>query len=531
MGHQVLEEQQGSPSDKRDSAGRRVSDVWEVASTMTPRSSRMGDRREEAAMQDFVGRHMTHMLQPLADHVRQIQAQVGHLESVIMSTGSRASQTKDVCEAQSKEIRSLQLQISQLSTRCEQQQAELATQGSDRMQLHADHDRTKAQFKKFRSELESSEDRFKDLQEKLQDLEGSTADLRPLLSKLQESVKEEDQAIRVLEDGQKALHYRNLTFEEDISTTNKKALLNQKAIADVVKRFEVLREEDLKASNATADRLTHFESMLGDLQRSVTRIDDRLRHCETTVADLRHHAENLGTPSQGMQVDLEKLIAEATGAQEAQARYSRLDQVEAEASSFRKSYAMEHRSIQDALEALGKQVTSTADAVESIVEAQQRHNSQIRKSEWSVSSLQADIKKVADQSRSLELEVSEHLPAWERELEAKITVQNQSLQQVIMDLKTTQQEVRDYDGRCNETSDRIATLVADLERLSKAHDLCAGSVSGLTKGFQDMSRSVVNGENGMLPPTRPASALPRIRPASALGASGTLNTSRAADGR
>jgi len=509
--------------------------MYEVASTSTPRSSRVGDRREEAVMQDFVSKHMTHILQPVADHVRQLQVQVEHLESVIMSTSSRAAQTKEVSDNHSKEMRSVLQQLTHLNSRCQQQQTDLATTASEHALLHADHDRSKVQMRKLKAEVQSSEDGLKTIQERLQDLEGSCEEVSQAQSKMQEGTSDTARTVQQLEDGQKALMYKTLTLEEDQTGVSKKIASNQKSISDLGKRFELQRAEDLKTTATLADRLTYLEQMQGDVQRNITRIDGKIKQNEASIADLRHQATEAEQPVQQRPsmvpdlVDLEKLIADATETQEAQARFSRLDQVESDAQSFRKAYVVDQQNLKNGIESLGKQLASGLDTMQGLAEVQQKHNTMLRKSEWSISSLQGDIKKLTEQNANMEQEVGEHLPSWERELEAKMAVHTQSLQQVIGDMEQTRQEVVACDSRWSDASKLLASVAADLEKMGKSQDLCLGSLAGFSKGFQDMSRCVALGENGMLQPTRPTSALPRIRPTSAMA--GTLPSARTPEAR
>merc|ERR550532_3796232 len=130
---------------------------------------------------------MMTMLQPVAEHVREVQEQVGLLSKSIHATNDKCDDNKAHLNQQQQDLGTLRTCLAKTDSHLDRLQSDLTQTQREKERLHDDHEATKNDVAKVAANLRSSNTVLKSLQGKADDMD---TDIRMLLSNSAQAAKQ-----------------------------------------------------------------------------------------------------------------------------------------------------------------------------------------------------------------------------------------------------------------------------------------------------------------------------------------------------
>jgi len=464
--------------------------------------------QEEEYMQNFVRNHMTSILFPLAEHVREIQAQ---LEAVTrdfaVAEDARADQKQKLSDQVYKELTDLANGLQQTNARLEK--AELAIAPPEPDQQEAVQDNTHVDLKKAVADIRALERKVTDMQGSSQELDDKFQALQLSSTKTGKQVVEHGETLNQLNDLYKCLSYRLVDIDKDVGNSAKLHKRNERSIASFHASYEQQKEEDQKQFARLNDEWISFDDRLGDTNRNLQREADRLISSQQDIQALKKAVDSERTSAVKLEA-LQKRLLEVVASVKAQSE--QLVKVDEEVDRFKKDHLAEKRTMTDLIQELCRQASTHASDIHLLEETQVKQGDMMKKTDRCLTDFHVqftDLKSLAEQTNKEVLAIG----VWQKDSTAKMGSQRAAVQKAQADAQQAFKEVDAVNIQLNALRDDLGNVNGTLAQLSSNYDFCSKNMQGLSKGLQETYRHVVMGERGMLAPRNSLTASPgRLRP-------------------
>jgi len=157
-------------------------------------------------------------------------------------------------------------------------------------------------------------------------------------------------------------------------------------------------------------------------------------------------------------------------------------------------------------------VKTGANRLDKLTGGHEMHSDQLKKHELMVGRLQRGLEALGEQSDLLHND-QQNLRIAHSDATNKQEMHRVALAKTQADLHHATKELQSTGKQLYNLKDGLAETNMSMTRLGGRYDSCTKNIMGMTKGLQDISKSVGQGEHGLLSP-KTSRRLPDIRPLS-----------------
>jgi len=464
---------------------------------------------EEAYMQSFIRSHMMNILTPVADHVHELQIQLGQLRQDLKTADGNIGEFKRISDEKCEKLATMENRFYPVHLQIEKLEAEIAMSNREQARMQTEHRLTKSDVRKTAESLLSSDAAIKTLQHNVQSLDSSiesaqaqskrcskeTLEMRDSFTRLDgmceglnqrhfDLVKEWTDSARTGAETRQALK----EFMYDVQSQNEFAgghghINNdgiEKRLVEIENAFRVDNDEKGKGLKETNVRLLRIEAALDQADDGCPRIFETMGKTQEEVSkQIKDCKDYAATIECGLSVLNSKLETEWVHV------FSLTGELE------------RHCKAQSA-------------QIDNVLEEQHNQATQIRKTMHNLTEHDGMQKRLDNQLVNFAKEV-EQLTHRQNDEYTKNHYHAALLQQTKIEVDCASAELEKAKSEREHIRDDQAHLQVSNTRLSNRFEACSRSIQGLSKGFQDTERHVLHGECGMLPPKDwKAKALPDV---------------------
>jgi len=489
-------------------------------------------------METFLQQHLTAILHPIAEHVKELQVAVKQLNSAMRDAHAEATYEKEKLAGQQQELTVCRQEMVEAldKLRADFHAGDVAILEGHAVQLGdlaKQQGKTGAALQKTEQRLEKAEAAVNVLRKELEEsnAERHQGDLKLWQAQLQ--AKRLEEALPSLLSKQSSLEEEHREFRSNVLQT--RALVDKMSCVVNELPSKASVEECMKAATSSAQTFTSDNDRYASLEESIGAVREGVAGHNRRLADIELRAADSQLQIRRLQVDLE-LIGVQTGKENNS--LERLDELETALTAVKKDLDVDMdrgRRLEEAMKDNGRRI--------------QKNTMELQQHEQSIAMIHNEAGKCQNQVK----ELATRIPPLEKgqqtagEQLSTVAAKTKDLEDLhsAVEIGLAQQQTetekaqfaskrlnRDLDSAC----DTIKTLQEaldqtneDVARLAAHLDLAHDYLHGISKGVQDTHQKVSLGQDGLLPPKaerRTLPALPAPKPKSLIsgGSAGTPRT-------
>jgi len=392
-----------------------------------------------------------------------------------------------------------------MDSQLERSQSDLAQTHREKERLHGDHEVTKQDLSKVAGNLRTSNVLLKALQQKIEDLDGDVRTLQMGATKMGRNLLEQTEKVAHAREFSEGLNSRHLELVKDVGDLAKshgdtdstlRKLMRTCDNADAALQTELAR---------LRDHLESLENRLGKTQQNVQETTDNLKLTDTGLRLLRTSLDH----DEGSSKKVDSLHmwrdSASTNLKETMATVTKLETALAAVQNITNS---DKESFDHMLKNLESKVLINSGKIEKLNTSVQSQGEQLKKNELAIVRVQKGVDGLAEQADMLHAD-QKGLRAAQTEVAYKMEMQRLSLSKAQADLQQTGREIETTTKHLFSLKDSLTETNVNMSKMGNRYDTCTRNILGMSKGFQDISRHVVQGEHGLLAP-KTARRLPDI---------------------
>jgi len=469
-------------------------------------------------MQAFIRLQMHNIMRPVAEHVREVQAQVQQLTKRLNASDLSMEESRLCMEQQHGELFTLRKGLAQTDTHVEKVQNDLGTTHREKDRLGVDHETTKSDLAKLAGDLRTTNILMKDLQQKYEDLHGGLRSLRAGSEKTNRTLAQEAEKtaqIKELVDGLSSRHSEAAKSAEDLTRSG----------ADIGRDLQKLSAQCEKTNASTSadvaslrDHINSVERRLGSTQLNAQTNSDAIRHIEAQLRLLKGSVSSYDGGSDRTAVDASRATALEQRPDGASRVSSDVDGLKASLSKLRELFSHHKDDHLQLIKDLDRRVSNNSSRMDDLHSAKEHMGEHLRKNDAFLAKAQLSLDALGGQVEHLQHDVR-GLHASQTDLTNQLNVQR-------IVVAKTQTDLKRLDGLADAANDNflhlkegIANVDGKVSNLGSRYDNCSRNIHGVSRGLADVGKHVAQGDHGLLPPMSPHS---RRLPSIGLGNSGHL---------
>jgi len=467
------------------------------------------------SMQRFINEHVTCILQPITEHIQELQDKMQVLTQDLGNTDARVYGYLGKLEAHEKDLHELRTGHADTGEALRGLRAELAGTGERHAALERHHNETRG-----------------DLGRTARSLKTTAASLEQLQHALGQAVEESSSSLKQLREELTAVSGRTARVQESFARLD----TAHRDLADVVRESltpAIQEAKDLGGLNARhlekiaatvdSNREDH-ERLLGDLRQTDHRLEQDLRGAREALESalaagltgLRAEAVAASRRTGTLEEDLKALRGEVQVQRKVLKDQLRDLEVELSDLSTRLgNLQTASTGAADALEApqtVGGNVKQQAGTLRHLLEADERRGHHLQ-------SLAGRVAGLEDRTAGLtqRMDISESrlkaCEATQREAAGALDTHRLELDRSHQRQQQMSTSLGGATANLRIVGDQLRSVGHDVARHAMRLDLAHEYIDGMGKGFQDTHRSVLTGQDGLLPPksgSLTGRGLPRI---------------------
>jgi chromosome segregation ATPase len=466
------------------------------ASPYSPRiftDTRHASGEDSNPIQDFVRVHMMSILHPFAEHVRELQMQMGQLSEKASNTSVEVDQHKTKLHHHEAQLSATFSNIRESKEQAQAICSDLAGTQRELSELQTAHNKTKASLGKTETEIQMQTSMLQTLKKDCQDTSSKVDDLlsssADLTTRLGENV---EKRLDCMHDFCKDVQDRQVDMQKALEHSKRDSETLARRLDMIMQSCSQKREADVANFEALAKDLDGLEAKLTDASGNIEEHTNKFGSMSAKIENLRQSIMELVRPDQ-LQVPLDEL------------RHS-LDELEVRAHKSEESIAdiifdstSERRSLENSIRKVDQKVEKAASDVLHLEENKELVSNSLH----SMGQRSANLE-------SKQLKFREHVDAIEQEMSC-FTAWQKETAETLVDHASRLDQGRSGIQQAHNLLDINNTSISSLKRdVGAAHealstltvrlDICYKYFQGLGKGLQDTHRHVLAGEGGMLPP-------------------------------
>lgn len=464
---------------------------------------------DENTMQGFIRRNIVSILHPVGEHIRELQQQIQHMKKDVALIDADVRRNKDSLEQHDRDLLAAKAGATQTNARLDKLQTEFVKSNEDRRMLESDHEKTKTGLTNNDNRLQNLNATVRVLQQRNDDLDANVCSLKVNLSKAEKNLVCQGKSLSNLKDSHEDLLNRHSNTEAKLEETQNNSGSTNRDLLKHVKLFEHQREDDAVNIKRLNDFVANLQNMLDDANGGLSKQANEIKLVEAGVQQLRQVLDHENGASKKIetlqlkQCEMNRVLNKCD---------ERLDAIENNVQEQLNTIDNDREYVHIQMQEQQEKINTTVFDIASLETAQQRYGkeiSSIRDIVACTDKLQRDHKKLQEQADSTEQEVMK-LSMIQKAATSSLENHTHKHKRAQEDL---QQMTKEVDSTIQGLKGELGTVKSVLTKLGAHYDSCNQNIQGLSKGFQDAHRHIVNPDGGMLPrkPSR-GMALPVIPP-------------------
>jgi len=466
-------------------------------------------------MQSFIRNHMVSILQPFAEHVRELQARIDGLSEEVLVVDGKCEKHAALLDQRHQDIMDVWASLHKTDGRTERMQVDLSQANEERYKLEAYHENTTSSVAKAHIDIQSSATSINMLLAKFTDLEAMVQAHQVSMSKVNKSLLEHTEGITANAEIYKGINYRYMDMEKDFESLSKNLVVTDRALAETRTSIKRTFEEQARTWNKTTEQVELIEQMLGDTNRNLQRSIDNRRQMEIDVQKMKAFFDSDAGSITNFELVQARLDENVRLLNQLRHHVTRNEE---DLVVYKKEQSSDRRAQSDQMQAAEKKLIQHSADIQALDETVMRHTDQIKRGERCTGELHKELQNLDERQSMFALELQK-LPPWQKDTLRELEAHGAGIQTVRNDVDHIIVQVREACKDLTENKAQIASTNGSLERLSERFMSCDRNIEGLSRGLQDTYRHVALGESGMLPPMFTPSP-PSRRPATATAARG-----------
>jgi len=458
----------------------------------------------ESSMGALILKHMSSILQPITTRILDLEDKAHSHSNMLEASEQRAEKMLGRLEGHDHRLAGLGAELARTAEGLQVTNTNLAEATEKHAQLENDHDITRTLAGRTDNHHKSTVASLGDAQ------------------RLHETL---DSTVRQIQLALSETNIAHLNINDRIADVrNRLEGLNDRHL-DAVKSIQDVKKEEDNTRHALKRFTAAFDKQRKEDARSFSQIDDRTRNLEAGLVETQHQVDTAQKAIKVMKVDLIQVKNDLGGLVGVQQQANQHTQQQDSSRARPNDWQGRIVKIEESFNKLSKTATADKNQTMNVVQALSdgitknatdlaRFNSDLEKAdhkfkiqdgrlhklEASSGDLAAQQAKQRENAERAETELRNQIIAQQRDLTARIDGQAH-------DLSTTNAELHQTNLRLDAANTNLHTLHQDMvaasgtiTKLSSGLDLAHEYFQGVSKGFHDTTKRVVNGQDGMLPP-------------------------------
>eukprot|EP00419_Tripos_fusus_P066116 CAMPEP_0172928100 /NCGR_PEP_ID=MMETSP1075-20121228/217807_1 /TAXON_ID=2916 /ORGANISM="Ceratium fusus, Strain PA161109" /LENGTH=510 /DNA_ID=CAMNT_0013789379 /DNA_START=63 /DNA_END=1595 /DNA_ORIENTATION=- len=489
----------------------------------------------EDAMQGFIRHQVINILQPVAETIQDLQAQLEHFRKDLALTDGRVVENKSDCEQQERDILALRASDKDIKSQIEKLHIEATKDSEELTRTNQDLQANKAALAKLNEKTQHNKAAHEVLQQKFDDMDAMTRLMKRDFGQFDQVFRthmknfnqlkddHDDLHTRHLEHGSKLeqaeqvtggtdrafqrflnLHTRHLEHGSKLEQAEQVTGGTDRAFQRFLKDHRHQCEEDTQIMSNLTKHMNELAALVDDTRESLHKQGVDL---QTATADIQLLSAGLEQENFGFKVSqLERQHAEVVA--NLQRTMDTLTKTDHTVARLGDEFVGNKLTVQSILQELGVKTADNMNSIAELAKAQQRHGDVLKDTVWRTDKAERDHKRLYEQQSATEQEVA-GIQGINKVTVEKLDAHAQEHQRTRSDLASLNREA---DLGLTQLRGDMGTTSAMLAKLSNRFDACNHNIQGVGKGLQDVHKHTLSGEHNMLSPKSARTITPLRKP-------------------
>lgn len=449
------------------------------------------------SMQRFIQQHVLSILQPIAEHVRELQEETQQQAKDLAVTDAKVEKAHGRLDSHDQLIAALEEKIKSTKEDLARAQVEIVDLGRHQKVLEADGLATKDALGRAEGRLETTNSAVAALQKSLEETDASAHKEQVKLSQTAKLAGRLESGLAELRESHSGLCDRHLNLARGHQHTLQDCESAHQGLSRLAAKLQTQKTEAEEAMAAALARTDNLEHHLAQLRGDVGTHSKAIDFASDDVRRLSHNVGELQSRMKVLQVE------DDSGAK-MQSRLGKFEEILAKVS---RDLATElEKDNGGRLHELSLRVNRVvADAsrhgaeIRGLDATQARHDEQLRGMElhtWELETKGCKLRQRADAADSQLGSITSQ----QKQAALKLDMQTIALERTRAQQQQMTKEISDastaVDSLGAEVGSARAGLLGVADRINLAHEY----IEGVGRGFQDTHKHVLAGSGGMLAP-------------------------------
>jgi chromosome segregation ATPase len=472
----------------------------------TPLAPLLKSGDDEQSMQSLIRSTMMTTLQPVAEHVREVQEQLALLSKSVGVINEKSDENKMHLNQHQQDLQALRTSLAKSDSHVDRLQSDLTQTQREKERLYDDHEATKNDVAKVAANLRSSNTVLKSLQSKADDMDTDIGMLQSNAAQTAKQLTEQAEKSAQLQEFAMSLHAKDADLVRDLSDVAKFQSTTDSALRKFIHSCEQADAGVQNELGRLQDHLNSLETRLGGTQQQLLESIDALKLQDAAFRQMRSSLDlgdgkdrDSGRDHSTWRDNALASLADAL---------SNLDRLDKAVGQLQNSTNAHKESSDSQFKDLESKVKTQANNHEKLTGGFNTHGEQIKKLEVHVGRLQRGLEAVGEQADLLHAD-QQGLRVAHNDAVNKQELHRIALAKTQADVQSAHKELHATSKHVHNLRDGLSDTNLNLSKVGGRYDTCTKSMLGLSKGLQDISRHVTQGEHGLLPP-KSARRLPEL---------------------
>jgi len=443
-------------------------------------------------MQGFVRHQVINILQPVAETVQDIQAQLEHFRKDLELTDGRVATNKSDLEQQEHNILGLRTSNKEIKAQIEKLQMEATKDSEELTRTNQDLQATKSVLAKLNEKTQHNKAAHEVLQQKFEDMDAMASLMKRDLGQFDQVFRTHMKSFNQLKDDHDDLHARHMEQCSKLEQTEQTTSGTDRAFQKFLKEHRHQCEEDTQILSNLTNHMNELAALVDDTRESLHKQGVDL---QTATADIQLLTAGLDHENFGFKFSqLERQHAEAVA--NLQRTMDTLAKTDHTLAVLGDEFVGNKLTVQSILQDLGVKTADNMNSISELAKAQQRQGDVLKDTVWRADKAARDQKRLYEQQAATEQEIA-GIQGVNKMTVEKLDAHAQEQQRTRSDITSLNKE---SDAGLNQLRGDLGAASTTLSKLSNRFDTCNHNIQGVGKGLQDVRLHTIKGEHNMLSP-------------------------------
>jgi chromosome segregation ATPase len=458
----------------------------------------------EDAMQGFIRHQVINILQPVAESIQDIQAQLEHFRKDLALTDGRVDNNKSDLEQSERDILALRASNKDINSQLDKLQVEATKDSEELTRTNKDLQANKAALTKLNEKTQHNKAAHEVLQQKFDDLDTMTRLMKGDFGQFDLVFRTHLKNFNQHKDDHGDLHARHLEHGSKLEQAEQKASATDRAFQKFLKDHRHQCEEDTQILSNLTKHINEVAALVDDTRESLHKQGVDL---QTATADIQLLSAGLDHENFGFKVSqLERQHAEVVA--NLQRTIDTLAKSDHTLARLGDEFVGNKLTVQSILQDLGVKTADNMNSISELAKAQQRHGDVLKDTVWRTDKADRDHRRLYEQQATTEQDVA-GIQGVNKVTAEKLDAHAQEQQRTRSDLAALNKEA---DAGLAQLRGDMGSTSATLSKLSNRFEACNHNIQGIGKGMQDVHKHTLKGEHNMVSPKSARTITPLRKP-------------------